>query len=365
MGSITSPSHAALIDALQRATLRCLRYGALPLVLLSGMLFAQTQVTPSTVDPAAESDTHASQQTNDQQPEDSQTVLKVNVHEVPVYFVVHDKHGGLVPDLPKDDFQVYDNGKLQTIKTFRKDTDRPLTLGLMVDTSPSQTRVLGDEKEAGAEFIRQVLTPKDEAFLISFSQEVSLDQDTTSDKQALIRTLDKEKIVCPQAANAGIPGVGQGPLPQSGRGGCTLLFDAVYLATTEKLKNEAGRKALIFLTDGGDQGSKMRLRDAIEAAQKTDTICYVILISDSGQGNAGDMRHLAEETGGRMINVGNNYEKLKKAFDQIGQELRTQYELSYTPTDEKTDGSFHKIDIKTKSSDNKVQARKGYYAPEE
>lgn len=287
--------------------------------------------------------------------------FKSEVSEVPVYFVVHDKHGGLVADLKKEDFQVLEDAKPQTIRTFRADTDRPLTLGLMIDSSGSQMRVLEAEKEFGEQFIREVLTPKDLAFMISFDVDVNLDQDLTADKQKLVRTLNKVKINTGGVGGGGIPGLGQGPIAVAPHG--TLLFDAVYLAANDKMKNEAGRKALIFLTDGGDQGSQMKLRDAIESAQKADTICYVILVSDSGQGEPGDMRKLAEETGGRMIEAGNDAGKMKRAFDQIGEELRTQYELTYTPQNKEKDGRFRRIEIKEKDG-LKVQARKGYYAPE-
>ncbi len=324
---------------------------ALSFCLMVGSARAQDQSASSAPDePAAQG--RAQEQT---------PTFKSEVREVPVYFVVKDKHGTLVPNLGKDSFDVVEDGKPQSIRSFRADTDRPLTLGMMVDTSGSQQRVLEAEKEAGAQFIRQVLTPKDLVFLISFDVNVNLDKDFTADKQELIHALNKERINT-GGGGGGVPGIGEGPIPQSRPRG-TLLFDAVYLAANDKLKQEAGRKALIFLTDGGDQGSQLKLRDAIEAAQKADTICYVILISDSGQGSPGDMRKLAEETGGRLIEVGNNLGKLQKAFDAIGEELRSQYELTYSPTNTRRDGAFRKIEIKEKSG-GKVQARKGYYAPE-
>jgi VWFA-related protein len=318
----------------------------------------------------SQSSNQGAQASQEQQEQEQLPTFRAQTREVPVYFVVKDKHNTLVPNLPKDAFQVFEDGKPQSMRSFRADTDRPLTLGLMVDTSGSQTNVLPAEKEAGAQFIRQVITPKDMAFLISFDVNVDLDKDVTADKQELIRALDKERInvggsggvYVPGAGGAPIPGVGEGPIPQPRPRG-TLLFDAAYLAAHEKMRNEAGRKALIFLTDGGDQGSQLNLRDAIAEAQKTDTICYVILISDSGQGNPGDMRKLAEETGGRMIDVGRNTEKLTKAFGEISEELRSQYELTYSPANIKQDGTFRRIEIKEKDG-YKVQARKGYYAPE-
>jgi VWFA-related protein len=146
------------------------------------------------------------------------------------------------------------------------------------------------------------------------------------------------------------------------------LFDAVYLAAREKLGNEVGRKAMILLTDGADQGSQMNLRNAIEAAQKADSIVYVLLISDrgfygGGYWGEGDMKKICQETGGRMIPVGNKMDKLKEAFDQIANELRSQYSIGYTPTNNKRDGSYRKVEIKTEGKDMKIQARKGYYAP--
>src|SRR5207237_6572151 len=138
----------------------------------------------------------------------------------------------------------------------------------------------------------------------------------------------------------------------------TALYDAIYLAGQEKLASEVGRKAMIILTDGVDEGSRVKLREAIEAAQKADAICYVLLIFDRGFQPPGDreMRQLSEETGGRMIEVGDRQDKLKDAFDQIANELRSQYSIGYTPTNAKHDGTFRKLEIKAKAA--RVQARK-------
>jgi len=147
----------------------------------------------------------------------------------------------------------------------------------------------------------------------------------------------------------------------------TLLYDAVYLAAHDQLAHEVGRKAMILLTDGEDQGSQLRNRDAIEAAQKSDSIVYVLLIADrgfyGGFGYSGDseMKKLASETGGRVIEVGNKYDKLKDAFDQIAKELRSQYNVGYTPVNNTQDGSFRKIELRSKQG-YKIQTRSGYYA---
>lgn len=293
--------------------------------------------------------------------------FKVNVDVVNVFCNVKDKHGALIPDLKKDDFEISEDGKPQTLKYFASEANQPLTLGLLVDTSGSQQRVLPLEKEAAGQFLEQVIRPNDVAFVINFDVDVNLDQDFTNNKRDLRRSIDATQINT-GGGNGPLPGLGQGPFPSVGTPRGTLLYDAVYLAANEKLSREVGRKAMILLTDGEDQGSRVRIQDAIEAAQRADAICYVILIADrgfyGGMGYSGDseMHKLAEETGGRVIDVSNKADKLRQAFDQIAAELRTQYLLGYTPTNQNRDGTFRKISIKAKG-DVKVQARKGYYAP--
>jgi VWFA-related protein len=297
--------------------------------------------------------------------------LKVNVNLVSLYFTVHDKHGALIPHLTKDDFTILEDKAPQTIKNFTAETDQPLTLGILLDTSGSQQNVLPLEQEAGSAFLGRVLRSKDEAFVIGFDVNVDLLADYTSNARALSRAMDKAEINV-GTGGGGIPGAGQGPMPTSGTPRGTLLYDAVYLATHDKLQQETGRKAVIILSDGEDQGSMEKLQGAIEAAQKANTIVYVLLCADRGfygrgmytMGYTGDqaMRKMAEETGGRVIDVGNNGKKLEGAFAQIEEELRTQYVASYTPTNAKLDGSYRKIDIQCKGDGLKAQSRKGYYA---
>jgi VWFA-related protein len=302
-------------------------------------------------------------QKQDQEDESVQT-FKAQVNVVSIFFNVKDHHGMLTPGLTKNDFDVLEDGKPQTIKYFAADSDQPLTLGLLIDTSPSQERVLTIEQQSCVEFLHSVLRNKDLAFLINFDSDIDLDQDFTNNVSSIARALNKLQIGG-GSAGGGPVGLGGGPVPNS-HPRSTALYDAIYLAADEKLKTEVGRKAMIIFTDGEDEGSRLKIRDAIEAAQKADTMCYVILIADRGgwyQGfGLGDMKKLAEETGGRVIEVGNNQQKLRQAFDQIQNELRSQYNLGYSPTNTKQDGSYRKIQIKTKSSDYKVQARQGYYA---
>jgi VWFA-related protein len=295
--------------------------------------------------------------------------LKVNVEVVQLFFNVKDKHGALIPNLNKDHFDLYEDGQAQTIKYFKAESDLPLTLGILIDSSGSQMRVLDMEKEVGGSFLESTLRPKDEAFVISFDVDITLLQDFTSSISRLRHALNEAKINTGGVGCSGGPLGPQGPIPCSSSGPRgTALYDAVYLASHDEFSHEVGRKAMILLTDGEDQGSRLKIKDAIEAAQKADAICYVLLIADRGfygfGGYHGDyeMKKLTQETGGRVIEVGNKIEKLRQAFDQISQELRSQYNAGYVPTNTARDGSFRKVEIKPKQGDYKVQARSGYYA---
>lgn len=297
-----------------------------------------------------------------QLPSASET-LKVSTNVVNVYAVVRDKKGHLIPNLNKDDFLLEEQGQPQDIRYFSRETDTPLTLGMLIDTSPSQQRVLGVEKEEGKAFLRQVLRPKDLAFVLHFDMEVELLQDFTSDVHSLARAVDETVI------NGGGRGVLPETFPTQDPGG-THLYDAVYLASNELMKNEIGRKVLILLTDGEDQGSKVKLDVALAAAQSSDVIIYCIDISDRifymsralGYSGESVLKKLSEETGGRVIKVGKPGETAA-AFQQIADELRTQYLLGYTPTNSKRDGSFRRIRVQARNGNYKVQARRGYYAP--
>ena len=300
------------------------------------------------------------------QGEEPVTTLKVNTDVVQIFFNVKDHKGGLIPDLKKDDFQVFEDGKPQTVKYFSSNSDLPLTLGILIDASASQTRVLQAEKDVGGTFLQNVLREKDLAFVLSFDVNVELLQDFTSSAHELKAALNRAKINSGGGVAMSIPGIGQGPIPSSSAPRGTLLYDAVYLAAHDELSQQVGRKAMILLTDGEDQGSQLRIRDAIEAAQKSDSICYVLLLADrdfygGSYSGAGDMSKMTKETGGRMIEIGNRVEKLRDAFDQISRELRSQYSIGYTPTNSIHNGGFRKLEIRSK--DYKIQARSGYFAP--
>ncbi|HWW16821.1 MAG TPA: VWA domain-containing protein [Candidatus Dormibacteraeota bacterium] len=330
---------------------------------------SSTSPTPAPPKPADAQAKEAQKPADAPKPEDQQPeeTLKVSVNVVGLFFNVKDKHGALIPSLTKTDFDVFEDGKPQTIKYFAAESNLPLTLGILIDSSGSQSRVLDMEKEVGGAFLKQILTDKDEAYVIDFNVDASLVQDFTRDVHRLQTALNKVKINTGFSSGP-IPGGGGAPVPTAPQAG-TVLYDAVYLSAHDMLAKEVGRKAMILLTDGEDEGSRLKIKDAIEAAQKADAIVYVLLCADRGfygsygmgYSGEGEMRKLTEQTGGRVINVGNKFDKLREAFDQVAAELRSQYNLGYTSTNTKLDGSYRKLEIKSKQS-YKIQARAGYYA---
>jgi VWFA-related protein len=302
--------------------------------------------------------------------------LRVRSNLVSEYFTVRDKHNALIPFLTKNDCNVFEDKQPQALKSFVAEADLPLTLGILIDTSGSQQYVLPLEQQSGSAFLKRILRPKDQAFLVSFDVGVNLEQDFTNDTRELNRAISKVQInTAAGGGSAGVPGIGQGPVPTIGQPKGTLLYDAVYEVSNDKMRAQTGRKALILLTDGEDQGSETKPKAAIAAAENANAIIYVIMIADRGfyfgsgypMGYSGDyqMKQLTEATGGRVINVGNNGKKLEDAFAQIEQELRTQYVAQYVPANKEMDGSFRKVDVFCKDQqdgDLKVQARKGYFA---
>lgn len=301
--------------------------------------------------------------------------IRVNVDLVNIYFTVKAKKGGqLIPNLEKNNFSISEDGKPQTIERFSRETDLPLTLGLLIDISASQERLIDIERDAASAFFSSVIRPKDEAFLISFGKDTELLQDYTSSPRLLTAALKdlRGDGQSPMIGGGPIPNVNTGPLPTSGTPKGTLLFDAVYLASNEKLKSEVGRKALILITDGEDQGSTYNVKTAIEAAQRSDAIIYSIYYVDrgfyaqggimfGGGGGERDLRKMSEETGGHVFTVSRKH-PLNQIFNEIQDELRNQYSIGYESTNPKRDGTFRHIQIKVDNSDYRAQAREGYYA---
>jgi len=298
-----------------------------------------------------------------QSPQDIPTI-NVSVSVVNILCAVRDSKGALLPNLTKDDFTVTEEGKPQDIRYFAHETDLPLTLGLLVDVSGSQRNMIEIEKRAADQFFGKVLRKQDLAFLMSFGSEAELLQDSTNSVVLLRRGLDNLKL------RTGATGPLPGPVPTINQPRGTILFDAVYLAATEQLRREVGRKAIVLITDGEDQGSRVKLTEAIEAAQKSDLIVYSILYADPGfyrgQGmvfssGESDLRRMSEETGGPMFRV-DRKTTLDSVFQQIQDEMRSQYSIGYVAPGDVAPGTYRRVEVRTKQKGLKVQARKGYYS---
>jgi len=346
--------------------------------------------------------------------QETATTIAVDVKVVTLPVTVRDKHGAIVRDLTKDDFTLQEDGRPQTIGYFSQEANLPLTLGLLVDTSRSQTNVLEAERNASRSFLDQMLVQeKDKAFLIHFDREVELLQDLTSSREKLQSALellktpsDRERSNDPNDSDDSRSGSG------SHHGGGTQLYDAVYLASSELMKKQKGRKALIILSDGVDRGSKTYLEGAIESAQRADTVVYSIYFADThhdeGQGRGGGMgrggggwpgggggwpggggypgggggrggrggqrpsesprtdgkkilERVSKETGGRFFEVSKK-ETVGQIYDSIVEELRTQYSMGYTPDKDSAASGYHHVQLQVKRKDLTVQTRDGYYA---
>jgi VWFA-related protein len=291
--------------------------------------------------------------------------IKVDVDVVNILFNVHDKRGGLVGNLSKGDFTLAEDGKEQQIKYFNRETDLPLTIGLLIDVSASQQNLIEIEKNAAYQFFGSVLRKQDLAFLISFGADAELLQDYTSSPQLLRKGLDGLRV------NSDVGGLHPGPVPTVYQPRGTILYDAVYLAASDQLRGQVGRKVLVLITDGEDQGSRYKIREAIEAAQKADAIIYGFYYVDRGFyqqngfgfGGTSDsaLRQLSEETGGHVFHI-DRKTTLQDAFNQLQDEMRSQYAIGYSPSNSAKDGSFRRVEIRTANKEWKVQARKGYYA---
>jgi VWFA-related protein len=345
--------------------------------------------------PQSQSSPHAQahSQAEQQPPQSAQGKITSESKAVSVLATVRDKHGKIISNLTKDDFVLQEDGRPQTINYFARESDLPLRLGLLVDTSLSQRRVLEEERSASYSFLDHLLrADKDLAFVIHFDREVELLEDLTPSRPKLQAAL--QSLQTPQfdsgggggrtGGGGGGGGVGRGS--HHGGGGGTLLYDAIYLASNELMSKQQGRKALIILSDGVDHGSKESLTTAIETAQRSDTVVYSILFKDDeGYGNPSGrlmgqhggghhgggypqgertdgkkiLQQISKETGGRLFEVSKK-ETVEKIYADIDEELRNQYSLGYAP-DKNAGPGYHKIQVATKEKDLVVQARDGYY----
>jgi VWFA-related protein len=388
--------------------MRILLYSAIAVILCGVAAMAQQQSSQPATEPAAQSAERKLKGETDTPQSDQKISVEVKV--VNVLASVRDKKGKTIADLSKDDFALTEDGKPQAITYFARTSDLPLRLGLMVDTSLSQRRVLGEERDASYGFLDHLLrVDKDLAFVIHFDREVELLQEFTASRPKLQAALGL--LQTPEGGMGGRRGGGSngggggsnggpggwgggGGGGQRGRGGAgTLLYDGVYLAADELMKKEQGRKALIILSDGVDHGSRETLATAIEVAQKADTIVYSILFKDDegfaaprggfggmgggpmGGGRRGGgqrmpehvdgkkiLEQISRETGGRLFEVSKK-EPIDKIYAQIEEELRNQYSIGYPVAKDATPG-FHKLALTVKRKDLIVQARDGYYLGE-
>jgi Mg-chelatase subunit ChlD len=392
--------------------LRSLRPLFLASVLVAPNLSAQQKLSTPAQTP---------EQTSAQTPASTAPTIAVDARLVNLPVIVRDKKGALIQNLTKDDFILQVDGKPQTIRYFDKDTNLPLTLGLLVDTSLSQRDVIDEERTASSTFLDQMLTtPKDKAFVIQFARQTELLQDLTSSRpllQAALKQIDT-------------PGKDSGPSTDDAgrriRAG-TTLYDALFLASDELMGKLKGRKAIIILSDGEDRGSKESLIKSIEAAQRADTIIYAIYFKGEephnyaqhggrgggypgggypgggypgggypgggypgggypgggypgggypgGGGNPGGgnnpngsshingkkvLEQMAQETGGRLFEVKKN-QNVAQIYNQIAEELRAQYRLGYTPSEDAAASGYHQIDLSLHQKGLLIQTRDGYY----
>lgn len=390
---------------------------AAPLLLVGGALARQgqqqAQQPPQQPEQPAQQPSQQPELKHAEQPPESPSKISTETKLVTVYATVRDKKGKIVANLNKEDFALEEDGRPQTISHFVRDTDVPLTLGLLVDTSYSQRGVLDDERKASYTFLDHMLGDKDRAFVLHFDREVELLQDLTPSRpklQAALQLLDASpRDTADDDDNGGQRHAG------------TLLYDAIYLASNELMKKQQGRKALFVLSDGVDRGSKKSLEDAVEAAQRADTSVYSILFAGAeheqqqehahhgghggwggmgggwpgggggggwpggggggpggggpgGGGGGGGHRYpeeshadgkkvldqISTQTGGRLFEVSKKMSP-DQIYAAIQEELRNQYSLGYSPNPANTGAGYHKIHLITNNKDLTVQARDGYY----
>jgi VWFA-related protein len=334
------------------------------------------------------------------------TTMSVDVKVVTLPVTVRDKKGKIVRDLTKDDFELQEDGKPQTIRYFSQESNLPLTVGLLVDTSMSERDNIDKERSASRSFLDQMITrPVDRAFVIHFDREIELLQDLTSDHAKLEKAVG---LIDVQQAVESTPTSDQDSgSHRTGRGAGTKLYDAIFLACDEITKKQTGRKAIVVLTDGEDRGSQETVNSAIESCQKAETVVYTIYIGghedhdygNNGMGRRGGMgggypgggypggrypgggypgggnyprqqenrpdgkktlQRIAQETGGRYFEA-KKKDSVDDIYAQIAEELRTQFMLGYTPPKDQPSG-YHSIHLTAKKKDLTVQTREGYYS---
>jgi Ca-activated chloride channel family protein len=281
--------------------------------------------------------------------------FSVDVQLVSMGFLVRDQAGKLVPALDKDAFEVFENKQKQEIRNFSREEKMPLTLGLIVDRSGSQDQFEQENVYAAVTFFRSILRAQDQAFVVSFGNRIRLTHDLSSELNSLERGLKYMKKEYDRAPRLG---------PAVNRNGGSAVLDAAYWSAREKLKGVSGRKALIMIGDGKENASETSLVDLIDLLQNEDILFYGL---DNGGATTEENRRLrnrmpaiADESGGRVFDT--NKVPMRKAFEEIEQELRTLYTLGYATTNPARDGRYRKVEIRAKEPGVTVRAKPGYYA---
>jgi len=289
-------------------------------------------------------------------PTKSPSATTADVDLVDVLSSVRDKRGALIKNLAKADFALKVDGRRQEITHFASEVDSPLTVALLFDVSGSVANIIGAEKVAAGRFFAEVLRPNDRALLAGFAQDVAVWQDLTPPGADLQEALGKVRPF----------GRASGPNRKARPRGGTLLFDAVALVAGQKLQKRPGRKTIVLITDGEDNGSRVNLEAARKAALEADAIIYGIHYDDplvGPQTTRSGMRtleQLAAPTGGRAYDVSRKT-TLEAIFAAIGEEMRNQYGLEFTPPGGGNVGIFHRVEVSVKKDGLKVQARDGFY----
>lgn len=351
--------------------------------LVPRLMFAQTQTTPvpdkSRSRRVSDSGQPAPSPTptiapKEENPQDSEDVVRVETNLTSIFFTAADSNKRFISNLKKEDVRVLEDGQNQEIFTFQRNLDFPLSIAILIDTSRSEERTLPDEKAAARSFIEAVMRPeKDEAAIISFTGDVTLEQGFTGNLDRLRRAIDRVEFVPPSGYIGGGVVVGSTP-PISDQNqilaGSTAIWDAVWASSNDLLAASADntRRTIILLTDGEDTISQVKMHEAIERAQKADALIYAIGIGDSYQGGVDEnsLRKITEQTGGRAY-FPKNESELRTAFVQIQRDLREQYLVAYSPSNKARDGSYRRIQIEVVDPELRKQKlrlnyRSGYFA---
>ena len=307
---------------------------------------------------------------------ENEDVIRVETNLTNIFFTAADSNKRFVSNLTKEQIRVSEDGQPQEIFTFQQNIDLPLSVAILIDTSQSEERTLPDEKAAARAFLESIMRPsKDEAAIVSFTGEVTLEQGFTGNIDRLRRAIDRVEFIPP----AGYIGRGvvvnqptTPPISDTNQilAGSTALWDAVWATSNELLSDSADntRRAIILLTDGVDTISQVKMHEAVERAQKADALIYAIGIGDSYHGGVdrGSLKKLAERTGGRAY-FPESERELRTAFEQIQRELREQYLVAYSPSNKNRDGSYRRIQIEIidpelRKANLKLNYRPGYFA---